>query len=588
MFSRIRHLEPGRPMSPGVAALVEYLDRSLDQAWRILVHPSIDGVRLDVVVFQALVGLTIFEVSELDAPPDPDTPEAPYRCRVEGGLVIPRVSLSARAEFARDTLVRLMADFAGDGIPDSSSVALIRTVAYVPGASTQELAGVSEAARSRTPYFGADALTPTHLARIVPGAHRQRRGNWNPAWNDLLMYWLQPPHHEPERQHPLGLTSEQRRLVQPQPGHRGLRGPVGSGKTRVLAWRAASLASEGKQVLVVCATPVHRHNLRAIMDRVPLAFPWHAIVVTDLDNLCRGLILEAGAALPDLESAPDSDRSKRLASAAREVLDRVPHRRHDAVLVDEGQAMHLEGYLLLAGMLTERDELLLVHDDPADADGLSAEDPTWLDRAPARDVSRFSRRWGRLTSVHARPLEIAWGAMLFGAIHGLEVPYPNLLELREARDRAVPGLTFEWRSIQAALWFEELVASIKALAFERARPEDVTVLFPEPVRGLSEALVIERLKGDFDRFFDLAEHPYPTRRVHRASGRARLEASHVFAFEDWDRSEVVLLIPEYHAATDSLDGLVYTVLSRAHRRVHVLDAGSRYRDFMNVLFRPRR
>jgi hypothetical protein len=569
VFARVRHLEPGRPLSPGVAALVAYLDRNLEPAWRILVHPRLEGVRLDVVVFQALVGLTIFQVTDV-LPPGPQRPPVDL------------------AGYARDTLVRLMTDFAGSDGPDAGSAALIRTAAYVHGLDQPQVDALLATPPTRTPCFGQDALEPANLARIVPGAHRLRRGNWDPAWNDFLMTWLQPAHHEPERQHPLVLTPEQRRHVQTHPGHRGLRGPVGAGKSRVLAWRAALLASEGKQVLIVCMTPGLRHDLRALLSRTPIAFAWQQLVITDLMGLCKGVVVEAGCPEPPADAGTCSPDTRALSRAAEAALARLPHRRYDAILVDEGHLFHPDAVRLLAAMLTRHDELWLVHDDPPGGEGPAAELATWLDRLPVSELPRFDRHWARLTPVHARPLSLAWGAALFAALRDLEIAHPVLQDVREARDREVAGLTCEWRPIPAALWFDEVVASVKALSLERARRPDVTVLVPEPIRGLPETLIRDRLKGVFERVFDMSDRPYPVRRAHLATGLPRLEVSHVMAFDGWDRSEVVLLVPEYHPGYDVLDVLVYTVLSRARHRVHVLDAGSRYRDFLDVLAPPLR
>jgi hypothetical protein len=86
---------------------------------------------------------------------------------------------------------------------------------------------------------------------------------------DDLRSWLIEPDHAVEGREKLPLDSNQRDLASTRTtsGYRRIRGPAGSGKSVVLAARAARLSNEGKRTLVVSYNITLLHYLRDLCSR---------------------------------------------------------------------------------------------------------------------------------------------------------------------------------------------------------------------------------------------------------------------------------------------------------------------------------
>ena len=81
--------------------------------------------------------------------------------------------------------------------------------------------------------------------------------------------------------------------IESSPGqHQRLRGVAGSGKTLVIAQRAANLASQGKKVLVVTYNITLWHFIRDHISRARFGFRWDQIeFVGNINHVNRGVVL---------------------------------------------------------------------------------------------------------------------------------------------------------------------------------------------------------------------------------------------------------------------------------------------------------
>ena len=120
------------------------------------------------------------------------------------------------------------------------------------------------------------------------------------AWYDKIKFWLKPPYHSMEQGTPIHLSPEQKRHIDPTPhNHQRLRGVAGSGKSLVVAQRAANLAAQGKKVLVVSYNITLWHYLRDMISRVRVGFDWYQIEFTHFHIFCKDFLNENGLPWPD-------------------------------------------------------------------------------------------------------------------------------------------------------------------------------------------------------------------------------------------------------------------------------------------------
>lgn len=137
-------------------------------------------------------------------------------------------------------------------------------------------------------------------------------------------------------------------------------GGAGTGKTVLAMEKARRLAAEGHEVLLTCFNrPLADHMRRSLGAT-------ERLTIANFHQLCWETAKEAGLDLPPLSTkVPSEFFDATLPTTMLDALDRLPTRRFDAIVVDEGQDF-LESWwtpLLLCAKDAERGILYVFHDD---------------------------------------------------------------------------------------------------------------------------------------------------------------------------------------------------------------------------------
>ena len=103
------------------------------------------------------------------------------------------------------------------------------------------------------PISGEESVWNGFINRVFPASKRPNSFYMNDLLADDLRNWLIEPDFSSTQREPLELDKTQEKYVitRTDSGYRRIKGPAGSGKSLVLAARAAQLQSEGKDVLVI-------------------------------------------------------------------------------------------------------------------------------------------------------------------------------------------------------------------------------------------------------------------------------------------------------------------------------------------------
>ena len=239
------------------------------------------------------------------------------------------------------------------------------------------------------PLLGMDALASPSalLSRLPSTSHDVPRlldDDRTARFRSLLVL----PDMETRRKRPLTLDDAQQQLAttRTQFGYRRIVGPAGSGKTLVVAARAAHLVSEGKRVLVLtfnitlhryiremyerhCATldvsaeatsrQAHFIHFHGYLKELAHCFPETARAWSDLT---RSVYSEpAGGRGADV--GPNTAAMVRIARDALELFQaRGKPPNYDAILVDEGQDWDPDWWPIVTESLASGGECLLVSD----------------------------------------------------------------------------------------------------------------------------------------------------------------------------------------------------------------------------------
>lgn len=572
------------PLTPGEIALARHLSKHLPEHWEIYLQPFLNGTRPDIVLFNPGVGVMIIEVKDWHLSnyrfAKAEDNQLRFQVRDSSGQYHTKKNPIYQVEYYRQTILgQLMPDMGELVDGDEKALGLIKIGLYFHNATSVEAQNLfAESPHPHVPIVGNDILHSAQLNNLVADVERTSSHYWRPCWNDEVRSWLKPPFHSAEQATDFELTEAQKRHALPNPGHFRLRGVAGSGKTQVIAYRAASLASKGHDVLIITFNITLWHYIRDMVARAPFSFSWEHITFNHFHGFCKDVLNENEIEWPEGEGkdffvnvVPDA--------VARTIETAEKQRKYDAVFIDEGQDFHLKWYQLLSKYLGERDELLLVCDKKQNIYGVNL---GWVDAS--MKGTKFRGDWRKLTTVFRLPSMIARAVERFSDTFNLnqEIKIEAVTQLTLFGHTPDPHIV--WINIPSQdylSWIDKAFNKIN----KRSHISDIVVLVHDHKTGLK---CVEHF----------TQRPRPIRvnhvfedgtgsKRHKKSfwmGDGRLKISTIHSFKGWEVLNVIIYIPEMHTEnSSSMDSIVYTALTRTRENVIVLNANDRYKNYGKTL-----
>jgi len=598
--------EQNNPLTEGERTLLKFLDDHLPRdlrwkkgdplkdydGWLIFAQPFLNGTRPDVVIFNPQVGIVIYEVKDWDL--------RHYQKDSGGKLSVSNRMGHTGLKDPVGQVRRYQSKLIGQLVPqigeavdtDKKQFALVRSALYFHKSTTarcQELFEGRVKSFKDFPVFGNDLLKVGNLDQVVPDVAINSSWYWNRRWNEDVLFWLKPPYHSIEQGTLLTLRGNQAKVAEPTPGHHRVRGVAGSGKTQALAYRAAKLASQGKDVLIITFNITLWHYIKDMIARAPFNFEWSRITFNHFHGFCRDKLFECGASWPehgDWDELPYDQREKLQEAFFRSVVPNAVieaivgrhYQHYDAILIDEGQDYHYEWYALLdQHFLTARDEMLVVCDK---RQNIFDRELDWLDkRVTKKGLEKFKGPYLDLTVTYRLPIKLAMITNEFSELFGMNQ------ELKVGRFEENPVLMHShhivWLNIQEELWQEYIVNAFKRLKREGYSASDIVFLLPEHETGMVAVELFKKMEIEVNHVFDdkkKAKNNHNKRAFWM--GDSRLKMSTIHSFKGWELLNIVLFISEKVPESDTnLDALVYTALTRTRENLIVLNAHPRYREF---------
>lgn len=524
--------------------LISFLDENLPGEWKIFVEPYLNGSYPDLILLNPESGFMIYKI-------------------IENSKDISAEDDKRQLDYYRNKIIQeLVPDMAEAMDKNSKIFSIIKTGVYV-----MDLAG-SDARKiySQYPYLvaaGCDDLDESCLDVVVPGVDFPRSRLMMREWAEELEFWLDPPYHR-DRRSGLELTREQKIRAEPKPGHRRLRGSAGSGKTVVIAHRAARLASEGYRVLVVTYNRTLWYYIKDMVDKTPYNFEWSNTTFRHFHGFCRDILNELMLPMPDVEDAP---------FAVEEAIKDRNVGMFDSILIDEGQDYEWEWYNLLSKFLSERDELFFVCDKKQN---VYDRELNWIDNmGDFKGKVKFKGRWPELNTVYRLPKEIAEVSNRFSREYGLDQSVKmDFSQSTLSRD----SILFRWENVQAADWLSEVFKAYKTLKDEGVYDSDMVILVPKNKMGVELVKFLKDRGMDANHLFPMDERGWRNKKTFTSRDR-RMKVSTIHKFKGWEAPNVVMVIPTEWGGDGNLDSVVYTAMTRTLKNLVVVNPNQRYRDF---------
>ena len=571
------------PLTKGELALTKYLESHLPDGWEIFVQPYMNGDRPDIVVINKNVGIMIIEVkdwnntnysSKRDIKKIRGKTYYKTSYYVSDGRGIYRIASPVeQVKRYRKKLISLYVPEIGERIDRNSKTFVTTMVAvYMHGMNTNDAKQLLKDSNYCN-VFGSDKLEPSdNIEAIVPCCKREKSYYFETVWYDKIKFWLKPPYHSLEQGTPIHLSIEQKRHIDPTPrNHQRLRGVAGSGKSLVIAQRAANLAAQGKKVLVISYNITLWHYLRDMISRVRVGFDWSQIEFTHFHIFCKDFLNENGIPWPDHKFSKNEwlDQIPQMVMAKKITGKNDKNRQYDAILIDEGQDYHKSWYDTLCMFLSDNDEMLFVIDEKQN---IYERNNNWVDNMKR---TKFRGRWRTLTKSYRMPHNIAVKAKTFSDIY-----MPNtgaaLVPDVETIDMFEPILM--WKDLDIT---ENYISHIDSLfswltLTKEQHPSDIVILVPNHTRGLQLTGHFQNKNIDVNHVFDGGELK---NKKSFYMGDSRLKICTVHSFKGWELKNVILLIQCDNSPSESLDQLIYTSITRSMSSILVLNQNQRYTEF---------
>lgn len=590
------------PLTPGERRVFEFFDELLPEEWEIYIQPHLNGLRPDFVLLNPQVGIGVFEVKDWDlqAMPyqvrsgDGEAPEL-WACNRDGVDFRVKDNPVEKVLAYKEKLFRLLMPQLGlDKVADNQKYALVTAGVIFTAAPTravQELCQPFKVFHKATPakYYpvtGSDALAARALNQVFPEAKHATSKLMKPHYADDLRSWLIEPDHAQSQRHPLELEARQQQLAttRTESGFRRIKGPAGSGKSQVLAARAAQLTTEGKEVLVVTYNITLWHYLRDLAVRYPEPGKqiMRNITWTHFHEWAGDICLEAGlrkeygklfggAPRPGEPCAADPDdlpadarrdlfehRIPELVNAALTRLERAGNLpAYDAVLVDEGQDFNLNWWNLLRRVRKPGGEMLLVADRVQDLYGRAR---LWTEESMRG--AGFAGEWIQLKDCYRLPPALIPYLESFAQQHlpqsGGEIPVPARSLLHDGFP-----VSLRWIQINSAVSGEQLAVDMLLNLLRCNRDvsgADLTLLLSTHASGLRCVEILKQRNLETAHVFGKTSEERRLMKMAFFMGDARVKAATVHSFKGWESRAIVVLVDK--ASDESAKRAVYVALTR--------------------------
>jgi hypothetical protein len=560
----------------------------------------VGGTRPDLVLVHPRAGVQIIEIKDYNLRAY-DFSGSNWQVRTEDGWQTTRSPFD-QVDTARESLFRILLPFAEEARQENSSLyGFVRVGVYFHNASSDQLEGVRSFAErslgSDAQYYGlasCQLLEKSEASKLIPLLKLEENGSrhvseiekrasqmgLDTSWQEILHGWLHPTPDETLQNKPLKLTSSQKRAATHGAQQLLITGPAGSGKTLVLARRAARRLLDGDETLLLGFNITLWHyirdfiarGLRAVLreDRVSdegfrqqYKAAMRRLTITHYHELAFRILSFIGV---DTKDVHPREAASILAQKTEKVRKRLEScdfgiPKIDALLIDEGQDWGSNWVSSLFPLLKSAASVTISADPEQRIYAHAVESPEELfSETPVRESLDGT---ARVPAALLPALNVAADRWL-GKIDG---------ELEKARQ---VSMDFSERPTPEAIWTTAekrhrdcVVATVREHILDGVNPSQIAVLVPKHDLGLS---LESRLRdAGVDPCTLCTRNPDEDRSRKHAFWRLdpRLKLSTVHSFKGWEADVVVVFLTRVPPSSKERD-LLHVALTRTRAVVQVV------------------
>ena len=551
-------------LQEGELKIARFLESNLSNDWEVYVQPFLNGSRPDIVILNPKMGVMIIEVKDWDLNKYFFENEKLYVKTNRGKQIIDRESPINQARHYRNNLISLIPRL--DEITDKDFRAISVGLYF-----NKELKDDVKTFFSNGPnMYGNEILLSKDDLDIkkIEGIFNTETRNKKliPIESlDLIRTWLSPPYHFKEQCTNIKLKNNQIIHAKPNIGHHRIKGVIGSGKTLILAYRAAALAEQNYKVLIVTYNKTLWHYIRDMVQRTPFNFDPKLIIYQHFHGFCNDFLNEIGHSKP--YNRDDKDYYfNNIVPFVKDALETsiqgnkyLDELKFDAILIDEGQDFKFEWYKMLCQFLKQRNELVLMCDK---AQNIYDRELSWI----YSGMEGFRGRWGELNESIRLPPIVVREANRFAKMY-----LPAMDMYAEEKQTKLTETVLKWISCNTT---EDALNQVEG-AFDyfveqkEQHPTDIVILFPNIKLGVEMVKRFKKRNIEVNDVFDDR---------HKKSfwmGDSRTKMSTINSFKGWELKNIILLIND-RTNSKRISSLIYTAIGRTQENLIVISQSKDY------------
>lgn len=577
-----------QPLTKQELTFIEYLFQNLPPEWEIIVRPYLNGDYPSIGLLNPNVGLMIYDTFYWDektyihrnslAKGRDGKLRTVHKYTYQGAMIKEIADPYYKMKSYRDNLINIYLPALGEYIRDKEkSIVIIKLGLFFPYLTT--IAAREMVQREKLCVtVGYDAISDksNNIIDIVPDAKLEKSFYLFNKWAGNIRSLLIPPIHKLEMGLNLKLSPEQQSHARSTPHiHQRLRGVAGSGKTLVLAQRAAAIASTGRRVLIVTYNITLYHYIQFHLNRARLAFERDKIEIRHFHGFCSAFLRENEIKWPNQAKFESEDeylqnRLPQYCISNKLAGHNAKHRVYDAILIDEGQDFCQAWYDFLCMFLSTNNELLLVVDEKQN---IYQRDESWLENMRG---TQFRGRWRELKKSYRIPESILKEINNFANLF-----LPQVGAVPEVEKGEFPfAPNYVWRNLNS---FQEAknktIAAIKWLiSNKRVKISEIVVLVSTHKEGWDIAGTLTKMGIKINHVFEDEQKSHKNK-INFVMDSEAVKLSTIHSFKGWELPNVILITPYGNRDTEQVAMLIYTSLTRTRQNLIVFNMHPMFAEY---------
>lgn len=574
------------PLMPGEHFLAEYLDKNLPKDWKIFLKTVLDwggaGKTPDIVISHKTKGIMIIEVKDIDL-------NAYFRepfknkygrtrqmfCTFKNGKTIPVKDPINQIEDYKELMIEEIPEIIDFSFDNKEYEIAIKGGLYFHLLNSKDRANkiLKYYNRKDIIVFDRNDLNSSDISKIIPNLSLENNKLNDSDWFAKFDNWIMPPLHKIEDGIKLSFNNKQKRYTDPKPNTRQkLAGVAGSGKTLVLAMRAATLASQGKKVLILCYNITLKHYIKKQINKAPREFNPKNIHVMHFHGFIKRYSSKFEMQYPFVGNDEENLKQweQNVIQHRKNVKDYFSY---DAILIDEGQDFNEEWYKFICDFLNDNQEIVYAVDEKQN---IYKKNLNWVGKG----------RWGILNQGYRLPKEKIKIINNFSKLYienindkednpDIEPPDDNQLSLLPSAGQSYwNDLNFFSESK------EKILQSINYLIDKLSmKISDIVILVDTHKEGIEIRNFLSESFQNKIKIMDIFTSDKSDNRKYKKYkfriNSPYLKMSTIHSFKGWEARNVIILIPE----KQNIEHQIYTSLTRVQENLIVFNLNKKYQDF---------